>query len=50
MPLNKTCAKASVCKYDAIPIQNDLKLGGALSPLFINFSSELVIRKVKSNH
>jgi hypothetical protein len=32
------------------PIQNGLKQGDALSPLFFNFASEYAIRKVQENH
>jgi hypothetical protein len=34
---------------DAIPIQNGLKQGNALSPLLFNFALVYVIRKVQEN-
>jgi hypothetical protein len=35
--------------YDSFPIQNGLKQGGALSPLFFNFALEYAIGKVQDN-
>jgi hypothetical protein len=34
---------------DAFPIQNGLKQGGALSPLFLNFALEYAISKAQEN-
>jgi hypothetical protein len=34
---------------DKFPIQNGLKQGDALSPLFFNFALEYTIRRVKEN-
>jgi hypothetical protein len=34
---------------DSFPIQNGLKQGDALSPLFVNFALEYAIRKVQEN-
>jgi hypothetical protein len=51
MGLNETCSKVRVGKLlsDKFPIQNGLKQGDALSPLFLNFSFEHVISKVQEN-
>jgi hypothetical protein len=35
--------------YESFPIQNGLKKGNALSPLFFNYASEYAIRKVQEN-
>jgi hypothetical protein len=42
MYLNKTYSKAHIGKHlsDTFPIQNGLKYGDALSPLFSNFALE----------
>jgi hypothetical protein len=51
MCLNETCSKVRVGKHlsDKIPIQNGLKEGDILSPLFFNFALEYAIRKVQYN-
>jgi hypothetical protein len=51
MCLNKLYIKDNIDKhlYDALPIQNALKQGDALSPLLFNFDSEHEIRKVHEN-
>jgi hypothetical protein len=40
--LNETYSKINTAKYmpETFPIQNGLKQGNALSPLFFNFASE----------
>jgi hypothetical protein len=49
MCLNETYSKVRIGKHlsDNYPIQNGLKQGDALSPLFCNFALEYVIRKVQ---
>jgi hypothetical protein len=49
MCLNETYSKVRIGKlfYDKFPIQNGLKQGDALSPLFFNFVLEYAIRKVQ---
>jgi hypothetical protein len=51
MCLNETYSTVRVGKYqsDKFPIQNGLKEGGALSPLFFNFTLEYAIRRVQEN-
>jgi hypothetical protein len=51
MCLNETYSTVHVGKYqsDKFPIQNDLKQGDLLSPLFFNFALEYVIRRVQQN-
>jgi hypothetical protein len=51
MCLNETYSKVHVGKLmsDKFPIQNGLKQGDALSPLFFNFALEYAIRKVLGN-
>jgi hypothetical protein len=51
MCLNNTYSKVCIGKYlsDTFPIQNGLKQGDALSPLFSNFALEYAIRKVQEN-
>jgi hypothetical protein len=48
MCLNETYSKVHIGKHlsDSFPIQNGLKQGDALSPLFFNFALEYAIRKV----
>jgi hypothetical protein len=50
--LNETYNKVRLGKHlsDNFPIQNGLKQGDALSPLFINFALDYAIRKVQENH
>jgi hypothetical protein len=42
MCLNETYSKVRIDKYlsNSFPIQNDIKQGGALSPLLFNFALE----------
>jgi hypothetical protein len=49
MCLNETCSKfhVGILLSDTFPIQNGLKQGDALSPLFFNFALEYAIRKVQ---
>jgi sorting nexin-29 len=51
MCLNETYSKVHIGKLlsDKFPIQNGLKQGDALSPLFFNFALEHAIRKFKEN-
>jgi hypothetical protein len=51
MCLNETYSKVRISKLlsDRFPIQNRLKEGDALSPLFLNFALEYAIRKVQEN-
>jgi hypothetical protein len=51
MCLNETYKKVCIRKYvsDSFPIQNGLKQGDALSPLFFNFAFDYAIRKVQGN-
>jgi hypothetical protein len=49
MCLNEAYSKVHIGKHlsDSFPIQNGLKQGDALSPLFFNFSLDYAIRKVQ---
>jgi hypothetical protein len=51
MCLNETYSKVRIGKHlsDSFNIQNDLKQGDALSPLFFGFDLECAIRKVQEN-
>jgi hypothetical protein len=49
--LNETYSKVCIAKhlYNMFPIQNGLKQGHVLSPLFFNFVFEYAFRKVQEN-
>jgi hypothetical protein len=49
--LNETYSKVCIGKHlsDSFPIQNGLKQGDVLSPLFFNLALEYAIRKVQEN-
>jgi hypothetical protein len=51
MRLNETHIKVRIAKHwsDSFLIQNGLKQGDDLSPLFFNFASEYAIRKVQDS-
>jgi hypothetical protein len=51
MCLHETCNKFRLDKYllDAFPIQNGLKQGDALSPVFFNCALVYAIKKVQEN-
>jgi hypothetical protein len=51
MCLNETCGKVHIGKHlsDVFPVQNDLKQGEVLSPLFFNLTLGYAIRKVQEN-
>jgi hypothetical protein len=51
MCLNETYSKVCVGKLfsDTFPIQNGLKQGDALSPMFVNFALEYAIRRIQEN-
>jgi hypothetical protein len=48
MCLNETYSKVYIGPY-SFPIQNGLKQGDALSPLFFNFALDYAIRKFQEN-
>jgi hypothetical protein len=51
MCLNETCSKVLISEhlFDSFPIQNVLKQGDVLSPLFVNFALVYAIRNVQEN-
>jgi hypothetical protein len=51
MYLNKSYSKILISKdlFDKYSVENGLKQGDALSPLFFNFALEYAIRKVQGN-
>jgi hypothetical protein len=51
MCLNETYSKVYIGNHlsDSFPIQNGIKQGDALSPLFFNFALECDVRKVQEN-
>jgi hypothetical protein len=51
MCLNETYNKVRIDKNlsDAVPIENGMKQGNALSPLLSNFALKYAIRKVQEN-
>jgi hypothetical protein len=51
MCLNETCSKIRRGRHlpDNFPIQNSLKKGDTVSPLYFNFALEYVIMKVQEN-
>jgi hypothetical protein len=51
MCFNKSCIKVCVSKHlsDALPRQNVLKQGDALSSLLFNFALNSAVRKVQEN-
>jgi hypothetical protein len=48
MCLNETCSKVYIGKYlyDALPIQNGLKEGNAVSPFLFSIGLESAVRNV----